>query len=517
MTSYSIFNDVLGPVMHGPSSSHTAASYRIGRLCRDLLNEEPVTVDFLFDQNGSYGRVYHEQGSDLGFVTGVMGWSITDDRFFDALTIAEESGLKASFNIGCISEDAHPNAVQIKMTGKKGRILSVNARSIGGGMIEVIRLNQNKVHLTGSAYDALVYLKSSDTGLLENKVLQNLDFLREPIIEVGESPCIHMKLKTAPSEEILSDLASDEDVEDVFYCAPLFFIKQGEPMFSCADDMLRHAARHGMSLGRLAMRYECELLGLDEVDVIDEMKHRWEIMADSVHQGLSGQLRPMRLLKPSAPGIMRAESEKKLAIGGLHSKAAARAMAAMHVNSGMGLVCAAPTGGSAGVLPGVLVSMLEDLNLPEDVIIRALFAAAAVGIVILMRGDTFAAELAGCQVEIGAAGAMAAAAVVEAFDGSARQAADAAAISLQNTMGSVCDLVQGVVEIPCHTRNAVAASSAFVCADLILGGYENPVTLDDSADASLEVGKALKSEYRCTAKGGIAITPSALSMKRIKN
>ena len=96
---------------------------------------------------------------------------------------------------------------------------------------------------------------------------------------------------------------------------------------------------------------------------------------------------------------------------------------------------------------------------------------------------TFAAEVAGCQVEIGAAGAMAAAAVVDAMGGTARQAFDAAAVAFQNTMGSVCDLVQGMVEIPCHTRNAVAAANAFVCADLILGGYANPVPLDETVDA----------------------------------
>jgi L-serine dehydratase len=130
---------------------------------------------------------------------------------------------------------------------------------------------------------------------------------------------------------------------------------------------------------------------------------------------------------------------------------------------------------------------------------------------------TFAAEIAGCQVEIGAAGAMGAAAVVEAAGGAARQACDAAAIAFQNTMGSVCDLVQGIVEIPCHTRNATAASSAFVCADLILGGYTNPIPLDETIDAVYAVGKMLPRELKVTALGGLALTPSALAMPRIRD
>jgi L-serine dehydratase len=107
---------------------------------------------------------------------------------------------------------------------------------------------------------------------------------------------------------------------------------------------------------------------------------------------------------------------------------------------------------------------------------------------------------------------MAAAAVVEAAGGSAAQACDAAAIALQNTMGSVCDPVQGGCEIPCHTRNAVAASNAFVCADLILGGYLNPIPLDETIDASYAVGRSLPAELRCTARGGIAATPSARAL-----
>lgn len=144
-----------------------------------------------------------------------------------------------------------------------------------------------------------------------------------------------------------------------------------------------------------------------------------------------------------------------------------------------------------------------------------LLASSAIGLVIAKRA-TFAAEIAGCQVEIGAAGAMAAAAVVEMAGGSAKQAVNAAAIALQNTMGSVCDLVQGICELPCHTRNAAAASNAYVCADLIMGGYQNPIPLDETVDAVLRVGEMLPDELRCTALGGIATAPSAVALPRLR-
>jgi L-serine dehydratase len=159
------------------------------------------------------------------------------------------------------------------------------------------------------------------------------------------------------------------------------------------------------------------------------------------------------------------------------------------------------------------VTLAEERRLSAERTAMALLAAGAVGVIVARRA-TFAAEVAGCQVEIGAAGAMAAAAVVDAAGGSAAKAADAAAISLQNTMGSVCDLVQGLCEIPCHTRNAAAAANAFLCADLVLGGYRNPVPLDETIDASFDSGRMLPAELRCTAKGGLAVTPAALALER---
>jgi L-serine dehydratase len=275
--------------------------------------------------------------------------------------------------------------------------------------------------------------------------------------------------------------------------------------------MLREATSRGATLGKTAIAYEAELLGMTEAEVVAEMLRRYDVMKGSVRDGLDDGKADMLLLEPTAARIVSAESEGKLAVGGIHTRAAARAMAVLHVCNSRGVVCAAPTGGSAGVVPGVVVTLAEEKSLIEEQIAKALFAASAVGLVVAKRA-TFAAELAGCQVEIGAAGAMAAAAVVESAGGNAQQAVDAASIALQNTMGSVCDPVAGACEIPCHTRNAAAASNAFVCADLILGGYGNPISLDETVDASYAVGRALPRELRCTAEGGLAVTPSAKAL-----
>jgi L-serine dehydratase len=264
----------------------------------------------------------------------------------------------------------------------------------------------------------------------------------------------------------------------------------------------------------VAARYEAALLGLPENEVVAEMARRVDIMVAGVRRGLGEDLPSMQLLRPTAARIYKAEAEGRLAIGGFHTRAAVRAMAAMHVNCGKGVVCAAPTAGSAGVLPGVLTTLLEEKNVGRERLAQALLVAGAVGVIVAERA-TFAAEVAGCQVEVGAAGAMAAAAVIEVAGGTMRQACDAAAISFQNTMGIVCDLVQGIVEIPCHTRNAAAASAAFVSADLVLGGYHNPIPLDETIDAVYAVGLVMPAELRVTSLGGLAATPSAKALPKL--
>lgn len=512
MRKISILNEVIGPVMHGPSSSHTAASYHIGWLIRNLLDDEPDSVDIIFAKNGSYAAVYHQQGSDLGFAAGLLGWKITDERFCAALEEATKSDLKINFKIDILKADDHPNAIEIKGTSKSGHSINAIARSIGGGAIEIIQLNGWKVRLSGDAYDVLIATDNATTQSVD-QLLSELENLEQPITQIqGEKALLHFKMLHPLDESKLRKLRSLDGVQRVCTTSPIFFPQPGEPLFNSGKEMVDLAEKYGQTLGEIALAYEAKILGISEEEAAREMWRRYEIMHAAMIKGLNKNLRGMQLLEPSAGTIFNAEHDGKVAIGGIHTRAAARALAVMHVNSSMGVVCAAPTGGSAGTIPGVITTIAEEKSLNEKQIILSLYAASAIGLILAIRG-TFAAEVAGCQVEIGAAGAMSAAAVVEVAGGTAQQACDAAAISFQNSMGSVCDLVQGMVEIPCHTRNALAASSAFVCADLILGGYHNPIPLDETIDAVISVGQMLPPELRCTALGGLAITPSAQALK----
>jgi len=511
LTFISIFNDVLGPVMRGQSSSHTAGSYYIGKLTRELLGGTPSEAVFTFSPDGSYARVFKAQGSDLAFAAGLMGWSITDERFHRALKIAADQNLLIRFLVSSFPEADHPNSVKIALRSEEGKNLTAVAKSTGGGAVRIVRINDWKVDLDGRNHVILV--PCTESNIPDLQALLKTISSEIAIQKKNHQTLLNTTFKSRLDPALRSKIESLSSAEEVLLSSPFVFPKNGEPIFSSAEEILRIAGEKDMSLGEIALQYEAALLGLSEEDCLEEMKKRLRIMQDSIKDGFQDQKVNMQLLEPSAFQIDLAIKRKAVAIGGPHAEAAARAMSVMHTANSMGIVCAAPTGGSAGVLPGVISTLIEEKDLDETQAVLALFAAGAVGLILAFRA-TFAAEIAGCQVEIGAAGAMGAAAVVDAVGGRADMALDAAAVSFQNTMGSVCDLVQGICEIPCHTRNAAAASSAFVCADLLLGGYKNPIPLDETVDAVFSSGKMLPSELRCTSLGGLAVVPSALHLKK---
>jgi L-serine dehydratase len=485
-------------------------------MVRSLFGDCPSSVKFRFDPEASYGKVYRQQGADLAFISGILNWPITDDRFLQAHELAEQEGIRFDFEVDPLETADHPNTVHISMASSSGIKLEAVAKSMGGGTVVFTKLDEYDVDLTGKAYEYIVLVEEADPSRV-------IDWMTSDKQIIGSTQChrfemsnlCQVKRQSKLDPEIWAQINALPGVIRSWASDPIFYVQKGEALFSSSKEMLDIAKERGLSLGHVALLYESIILGKNEADILKEMRERLRIMESSISQGEKKQNIHMQLLHPTAQDVFEAVQEDRVAVGGIHAKAAARAMAVLHVNNSMGVVCAAPTGGSSGVIPGVVKSLSEEKNLDENSTVMGLLAASAIGLILAKRA-TFAAEIAGCQVEIGAAGAMAAAAVVEMTGGSAQQAVDAASIALQNTMGSVCDLVQGICELPCHTRNATAASSAFVCADLILGGYHNPIPLDEAVDATLRVGKMLPAELRCTALGGIATAPSALALSRLR-
>jgi len=185
----------------------------------------------------------------------------------------------------------------------------------------------------------------------------------------------------------------------------------------------------------------------------------------------------------------------------------ARAIAVSEYNAAMGKVVAAPTAGSCGILPGTIVSMLEEGLCDERAAVMALFTAGAIGMVIAQQASIAGAQ-GGCQAECGSASAMAAAALVELCGGTPAQSAHACAMAIKNQLGLVCDPVAGLVEVPCVNRNVMGAVNALSCAEMALSGVESAIPCDEVIDAMRAVGDALPASLRETGSGGLAATPT---------
>lgn len=394
MKAPSIFNDILGPVMRGPSSSHTAGSFHIARLAGALLGARPVRARFAFDPDGSYAQVYRQQGVDRAYALGLLGWPLTDGRFFAALDEAAAAGVALSFAVEPLPGADHPNTVDVALESPDGTVIRLRARSVGGGAVELTRVGGWSVRLTGETFCALAEVRAGSA----DAVMAAIESDGQAVPGAERLECGELRLlvvpRTAPlGADLARDLRERPEVVWVRETPPVAFVKRGNPLFASAREMVALAEERGWPLGRAGLAYEANLLDLEEGALNAEMVRRFEIMRASVQEGLAMSDCGMQLLAPSAGLIMQAEASGRLAIGGLHTRAAARAMAVMHANGAMTVVCAAPTGGSAGVLPGVLVSLVDDRGLDLGTAVSALFAASAIGLIVAHRA-TFAAEVA---------------------------------------------------------------------------------------------------------------------------
>ena len=198
--------------------------------------------------------------------------------------------------------------------------------------------------------------------------------------------------------------------------------------------------------------------------------------------------------------------------GRLFGSAMVKALAVSELNAAMGKIVAAPTAGSCGIIPAAVLTMQEEHHLSEDITVRALFTASAIGMVIAQNASISGAE-GGCQAECGSASAMAAAALVEMAGGTPQQVSHACAIALKNILGLVCDPVAGLVEIPCIKRNAMGTANAFVAAELALAGIESAIPADEVIVAMKRIGDLLPVSLKETADGGLADTPTARKLQ----
>lgn len=277
------------------------------------------------------------------------------------------------------------------------------------------------------------------------------------------------------------------------------------------QQLLQLAEEKQIPLGEAVMQIEASALQVPESALYAQMESTVQVMRSAVERGIKEDIRSFSGLSGGAARSL-SNSEGRL-LQGLVKKAMAYALAVSEVNASMGKIVAAPTAGSSGILPGVLLAAAEDLKSSDHDLIMSLFAAAGVGQVIGQVASLSGAE-GGCQAECGSAAAMAAVGVVELAGGTPRQALAAGALALKNGLGLVCDPVAGLVEVPCVKRNALHALSALGAAELALSGIDSVIPLDEVIEAMGEIGHSMPRELRETALGGLAKTKTAQEITR---
>ena len=279
--------------------------------------------------------------------------------------------------------------------------------------------------------------------------------------------------------------------------------------FKSAVELLELCRQTQCHISEVMRRRECELGETTRDQVDHRMAKVLEIMRASAAL-------PLKKPSKSMGGLIGGESKKlydhaargKAICGDILQRAMTYAMGVAEVNASMGLIVAAPTAGSAGIVPGLLLALQDCYKISDDRLVDALFNAGAVGY-LAMRNATVAGAVGGCQAEVGVAAAMAASATVELMGGTPEQCMDAGSTVLMNLLGLVCDPVGGLVEYPCQNRNAAGVANALIAAELSLSGVKQLIPFDEMLETMYAVGRRIPIELRETALGGCAATPSA--------
>ena len=504
----SIFNDVIGPIMRGPSSSHVAAAHRIGDLARQIVREKLKEVIVEFAKNTSLVTTYHSQGSDMGLVGGLLDISLTDDHIINALDLAKKCGIDVSFRI--VDEPAkHPNTYKMAIISDKDEVVHFTAISVGGGMIEVQEIKGFNVSIAGDFYETLVFLKEKSQEHYETikNVIKNFEFCE--YITNDQQALVEIKTTYRLPDEMIEHIESLDFVERVIQLRPVLPIlsrKDCVVPFRSASEMLKIASKKDLELWELAVMYESARGNISQQEVIERMKEIVSIMKSAIEKGLEGTHYEDRILGPQAYLIEK--NKDKLIPANIVNRVIAYITAVMEVKSAMGVIVAAPTTGACAALPGTIIGMADELGLGLDEVVKAMLAAGMIGVFIADKTG-FAAEVGGCQLECGAASAMSAAGLVQLAGGSAEEGVSAASIALQNILGLVCDPVANRVEWPCLGRNVMAGVNAIASANMALAGYDEVVPLDETLEAMREVGDLMHFKLRCTGLGGLSVTPTS--------
>ncbi|UOE92879.1 L-serine ammonia-lyase, iron-sulfur-dependent, subunit alpha [Alkalihalobacillus sp. LMS39] len=284
-------------------------------------------------------------------------------------------------------------------------------------------------------------------------------------------------------------------------------------MFRNVAELVELAESKQIKISEVMILQEMEVTGRSREEIMSQMEKNLDVMEQAVERGITENIKSVSGLTGGDAVLLQQYIEKGNTLtGSTLLDAVSKAVATNEVNAAMGTICATPTAGSAGVVPGTLFGLKNKLKPTKEQMVHYLFAAGAFGFVVANNASISGAA-GGCQAEVGSASGMAAAAIVELAGGTPAQSAEAMAIALKNMLGLVCDPVAGLVEVPCVKRNAMGAAIAMTAADMALAGITSRIPCDEVIDAMYKIGETMPVALRETAQGGLAATPTGRALE----
>jgi L-serine dehydratase len=509
----SIF-DILGPIMIGPSSNHTAGAVRIGKIAGMILGEEPTCIKLYF--YGSLAETYKGHMTDAAVVAGLLGMEVDDQRIKESLKIASNRKIGVKIYTQTIS-DKNPNTIEMELKSNSF-LVKISTISIGGGEITLSNIDEFKVNFSGNKDMIILILKEKQSEIISKvKSILGENLISIESIKGDSRYLICFYLDSVIDKSRLELIMSIKGVNFIRLIKSLYSykLKDDSPLFRTIKEMLSIAKVNNKFLPQVIIEYESKRSGLKEKEIRDSIKQIWHVMEEEINQGLTKDNRLIGGLMSGkdAKMLYKALNENKLVFGRPLSLAVARAIACGEVNASMGKVVAAPTAGACGVIPAVILTTAEKLGSKEKDIIDALLVAAGIGVVIAYTVPLSGA-MGGCQSEVGVASAMAAAAIVQMAGGNSEQVAHAMALALKNIFGLVCDTVAGPAEVPCIKRNVIGVANAFAVADMALAGIQSIIPPDEVIVALRNIQTLMPMELRDTTLGGLGMTETAKRLKK---
>lgn len=506
--SRSIFNDVLGPIMAGPSSSHSAGCARIGKMTHNLYGKNIEKAVVTFDENGSYPSTYIGQGSNFGFTGGLMGYSTDDIRIKDSVQIARNEGKHITFSQARLS-GRHPNEAKIDIYDDRNEIaLSVLTLSTGGGAFEIVELDGFPVSIDGSMGQIYVSCDSNTLSTIESDLKNIPCQISISFYNIGTLMCIQ-GFSPCDKDIILQRCQKHKVkyIKSADAILPVSIKANPNPLFTTAKQALEYTDKTGKSAYEIALDYECSIGDTTPEKIFKIASCLYEVMEKSMIAPDAEKTPKFGFLDYKCNAMAENIKTVNTVEVGVLTQAMLAAIAVMENNCAHNIIVASPTAGSSGVIPAAIISVGKQMKMDKGEIIKGLIVSGLAGSFIANQA-TFGAEVGACQAENGAASAMAAAGLVQLLGGTTEQCFMAGSLALQNMLGLICDPVGGLTEIPCISRNISALSNAILSANMIMCSFDPVIPFDETILSMHKIGKMLPSEFKCTCKGGLCDTPT---------